>query len=188
MNAHIRRPFSIHTHFTAHTRRNCKSCAPHLNHKLYNRLQVFPYWKITFTISWKKPLFWTPGCFYVGIDQRCYLLLIPLLYYYVWWIDWQPVPRDQFVKEQWTLSEKTAIMSQSRMANNLRCVCVWVECVWVEDIMVLPGHSWLVIPKNEPAFHLQGGWNLWRAKPGNSRKKIPSKHTRGQVTARERLN
>lgn len=67
-------------------------------------------------------------------------------------------------------------------------VCVWVECVWVEGIMVLPGHSWLVIPRNEPAFHLQGGWNLWRAKPGNSRKKIPSKHTRGQVTARERLN
>lgn len=54
-------------------------------------------------------------CFSAVIDQQCHLLLILPLQYHIWWIDWQPTARDQFVREHWTLSKKTN-MPQSWMA------------------------------------------------------------------------
>lgn len=93
---------------------------------------VFPYLEDHLDHSLtEKPPFWTKGCFYVGIDQQRYLLLISLLHYYVWWIDWQFVARDQFVKKHWTLSENSTIMSQSWMASNPRGMWGQRMCVYV---------------------------------------------------------
>lgn len=100
------------------------NCVVHFTKRIDVSSHIY---KITLTTRWQKPLFWTLGCFYISIDQRRYLLLISPLHYYFWWIDWQPVARDQFVSEHWTLSEKSTIMSQSWTANNPRgCVCLSV--------------------------------------------------------------